>query len=36
MLASSSPTPGATKMAEGEILELTDFLNKMTMTEDNC
>jgi hypothetical protein len=35
MLASSSPTPGATKMAEGEIPELTDFLNKMTVTEDN-
>jgi hypothetical protein len=34
MAASSSPTRGTTKMAEGEILELTDFFKKMTMTED--
>jgi hypothetical protein len=33
---SSSPTRAATKMADGEIPELTDFFNKMTMTEDDC
>jgi hypothetical protein len=30
MAASSSPTHGATKMAEGEILKLTDFFKKTT------
>jgi hypothetical protein len=33
MVASSSPTRGATKMADGEILELTDFFKKMIVTE---
>jgi hypothetical protein len=36
MVASSSPTRGATKMAEGEILELTDFFKKTIVTEDDC
>jgi hypothetical protein len=35
MVASSSPTHGATKMVEGEILELTDFFKKTTVTEDD-
>ncbi len=35
MAASSSPTRGAAKMAEGEIPELTDFFKKMTVTEDD-
>jgi hypothetical protein len=35
MATSSSSTHGATKMAEGEILELTDFFKKMTMTEND-
>jgi hypothetical protein len=35
MAASSSPTLGATRMAEGEILELTDFFKKTTVTEDD-
>jgi hypothetical protein len=35
MEASSSPTRGAAKMAEGEILELTDFFKKTIMTEDD-
>jgi hypothetical protein len=35
MVASSSPTRGATKMVEGEILELTDFFKKTTVTEDD-
>jgi hypothetical protein len=35
MIASSSPTHGATKMAEEEIPELTDFFKKMIMTEDD-
>jgi hypothetical protein len=35
MAASSSPTHGATKMAEGEIPELTNFFKKMTVTEDD-
>jgi hypothetical protein len=35
MAASSSPTRGATRMAEGEIPELTDFFKKTTVTEDN-
>jgi hypothetical protein len=35
MAASSSPTHGATKMVEGEILELTDFFKKTTVTEDD-
>jgi hypothetical protein len=35
MVASSSPTCGTTKMADGEILELTDFFKKMTVTEDD-
>jgi hypothetical protein len=34
-VASSSPTCGATEMAEGEILELTNFFKKMTVTEDD-
>jgi hypothetical protein len=33
MVASSSPTRGATRMAEGEIFELTDFFKKTTVTE---
>jgi hypothetical protein len=35
MATSSSPTRGATKMAEGEILELTVFFKKMIVTEDD-
>jgi hypothetical protein len=35
MVASSSPTHGATKMVEGEVAELTDFFKKMTVTEDD-
>jgi hypothetical protein len=35
MAASSSPTRGATKMAEGEILELIDFFKKTTVAEDD-
>jgi hypothetical protein len=35
MVASSSPTHGATKMAEGEIPEFTDFFKKTTVTEDD-
>jgi energy-converting hydrogenase Eha subunit E len=35
MLA-SSPTRGATRMAVGEIPELTDFFKKMIVTEDDC
>jgi hypothetical protein len=35
MAASSSPTRCATRMAEEEIPELTDFFKKMTMTEDD-
>jgi hypothetical protein len=35
MAASSYPTNGATKMADGEISELTDFFKKTTMTEDD-
>jgi hypothetical protein len=31
MAASSSPTCGTTKMAEGEILKLTDFFKKTTV-----
>jgi hypothetical protein len=34
MAASSSPTHGSTRMAEGEIPELTDFFKKMIVTED--
>jgi hypothetical protein len=34
MLA-SSPTRGATRMAVGEIPELTDFFKKTTVTEDD-
>jgi hypothetical protein len=30
MVASSSPTRGATRMVKGEILELTDFFKKTT------
>jgi hypothetical protein len=36
MTASSSPTRGTTKMAEGKIPELTDFFKTMTVTEDDC
>jgi hypothetical protein len=36
MAASSSPTRGATRMVKWEILKLTDFFRKMTMTEDDC
>jgi hypothetical protein len=36
MTASSSLTRGATKMAEGEITELTDFFKNMTVIEDDC
>jgi hypothetical protein len=35
MAASSSPTRDTTKMAEGEIPELTKFFKKMTVTEDD-
>jgi hypothetical protein len=35
MATSSSPTRGTTKMADGEILELTHFFKKTTMTEDD-
>jgi hypothetical protein len=35
MTASSSPTRDATKMAEGEIPELTDLFKKTTVTEDD-
>jgi hypothetical protein len=35
MAASSSLTRGAIRMAKGEILELTDFFKKMTVTEDD-
>jgi hypothetical protein len=35
MATSSSPTHDAAKMAEGEIMELTDFFKKMTVTEDD-
>jgi hypothetical protein len=35
MAASSSPTRGTTKIAEGEIPELTDFFKKTTVTEDD-
>jgi hypothetical protein len=34
--ASSSPTHGATRMAKGKIVEITDFFKKMTVTEDDC
>jgi hypothetical protein len=34
-MVASSPTHGATRMAAGEISELTDFFKKMTMTEDD-
>jgi hypothetical protein len=35
MIGSSSPTRGTTKMAEGEIPELTYFFKKTTVTEDD-
>jgi hypothetical protein len=35
MAASSSPTRGATKMADGGIPELTDFFKKTIVIEDN-
>jgi hypothetical protein len=35
MVASSSPTHGTVKMAEGEIPELTDFFKKTIVTEDD-
>jgi hypothetical protein len=35
MVASSSPSHGATKMAEGEILELTNFFKKTIVIEDD-
>jgi hypothetical protein len=35
-MAVSSPTRGATRMVAGEILELTDFFKKTTVTEDDC
>jgi hypothetical protein len=35
MVTSSSPTHGATKMADGEIPELMDFFKKTTVTEDD-
>jgi hypothetical protein len=34
-MADSSPTRGATRMAAGEISELTDFFKKTTATKDN-
>jgi hypothetical protein len=36
MVASSSPTRGATRMVKGQIPKLTDFFRKMTVTEDDC
>jgi hypothetical protein len=35
MTASSSPTRGATRMAKGEISELTDFFKTTTVIEDD-
>jgi hypothetical protein len=35
MVASSSPTYGATKMADGKIPELTNFFKKATVIEDD-
>jgi hypothetical protein len=35
MIASSSPTCGTTKMADGEIPELTNFFKKTTVTKDD-
>jgi hypothetical protein len=35
MVASSSPTRDTTRMAEREILELTNFFKKTTVTEDD-
>jgi hypothetical protein len=35
MAASSYPTRGPTKMADGEISELADFFKKTTVTEDD-
>jgi hypothetical protein len=35
IVASSSPTRGATRMVKGEIPELTDFFKKTTVTEDD-
>jgi hypothetical protein len=35
MAASSSPTHGTAKMAKGEILELTDFFKKTSVTEND-
>jgi hypothetical protein len=35
MVASSSPTRGATRMVKWEIPELTDFFKKTTVTEDD-
>jgi hypothetical protein len=34
-MVASSPTRGTTRMAVGEIPELTDFFKKMTVTEDD-
>jgi hypothetical protein len=34
-MAASLPTHGATRMAAGEIPELTNFFKKTTVTEDN-
>jgi hypothetical protein len=34
-MVASSPTHGATRMATGEIPELTDFFKKTTVTEDD-
>jgi hypothetical protein len=34
-IATSSPTHGATRMAAGEIPELTDFFKKTIVTEDD-
>jgi hypothetical protein len=35
MTTSSSPTRGATKIADDKIPELTDFFKRMTLTEDD-
>jgi hypothetical protein len=35
MATSSSSTHGVTRMAEGEILKLTDFFKKTTVIKDN-
>jgi hypothetical protein len=36
VMAASSPTCGATRMAAWEIPKLTNFFKKMTVTKDDC